>query len=107
MSKRVSPLSSAVPQSFFACQLLKVCSSACLPACLAASQISKTYTHYGATALFFFFGLRLLYEAATGAAAAAGESELEEVEKELQVGLHILLMWSSCLDCQQPYFYFC
>lgn len=48
-------------------------------------QISKKYTHYGATALFFFFGLRMLYEAVTGAASAAGESELEEVEKELQV----------------------
>ena len=49
------------------------------------AQISKTYTHYGATALFFFFGVRMLYEAFTGAASAAGESELEEVEKELQV----------------------
>lgn len=50
----------------------------------APNLISKTYTHYGATALFFFFGLRMLYEAVTGAASAAGESELEEVEKELQ-----------------------
>ena len=48
-------------------------------------QISKTYTHYGATALFFFFGARMLYEAATN--AHAGENELDEVEKELQVGL--------------------
>lgn len=52
----------------------------------APNLISKTYTHYGATALFFFFGLRMLYEAVTGAASAAGESELEEVEKELQGG---------------------
>lgn len=26
-------------------------------------QISKVYTHYAATALFFFFGLRSLYDA--------------------------------------------
>ncbi|GAB4816351.1 hypothetical protein N2152v2_003397 [Parachlorella kessleri] len=50
----------------------------------APNLISKTYTHYGATALFFFFGVRMLYEAFTGAASASAESELEEVEKELQ-----------------------
>lgn len=47
-------------------------------------QISKTYTHYAATALFFFFGGRMLYEAVTN--AHAGENELDEVEKELEVG---------------------
>ena len=54
-------------------------------------QISKTYTHYGATILFFFFGLRMLYEAVTN--AHAGESELEEVEKELQVGARVSSRW--------------
>lgn len=49
-----------------------------------AQQISKTYTHYAATALFFFFGGRMLYEAVTN--AHAGENELDEVEKELEVG---------------------
>lgn len=45
-------------------------------------QISKTYTHYGATLLFFIFGVRMLYEGATN--DAGGESaELVEVEKEL------------------------
>ena len=46
-----------------------------------APQISKTYTHYAATALFFAFGVRMLYDAAIN--AHAGESELNEVEKEL------------------------
>lgn len=53
-----------------------------LPCC--TPQISKKWTHYGATALFFFFGARMLYDAVTN--AHAGESELDEVEKELQVG---------------------
>lgn len=48
---------------------------------LTPRQISKTYTHYAATALFFAFGARMLYDAATD--AHAGESELTEVEKEL------------------------
>ncbi|EFN51570.1 hypothetical protein CHLNCDRAFT_27784 [Chlorella variabilis] len=48
----------------------------------APNLISKKWTHYGATALFFFFGARMLYEAVTN--AHAGESELDEVEKELQ-----------------------
>ena len=47
----------------------------------APNLISKTYTHYAATALFFVFGIRMLYDAATN--AHAGESELNEVEKEL------------------------
>ena len=54
------------------------CRCTCLPL-----QISKKWTHYGATLLFFFFGVRMLYEALTN--AHAGESELDEVEKELQV----------------------
>ena len=72
--------------------LLPACNCApLLPACNCASllpacrvQISKTYTHYAATALFFFFGGRMLYEAVTN--AHAGENELDEVEKELEVG---------------------
>ncbi|KAI7837006.1 hypothetical protein COHA_009186 [Chlorella ohadii] len=48
----------------------------------APNLISKTYTHYAATALFFFFGGRMLYEAVTN--AHAGENELDEVEKELE-----------------------
>lgn len=48
----------------------------------APNLISKMYTHYAATALFFAFGLRMLYEAAIN--ANTGESELSEVEKELQ-----------------------
>ena len=47
----------------------------------APNLISKTYTHYAATALFFVFGIRMLYDAITN--AHAGESELSEVEKEL------------------------
>lgn len=47
----------------------------------APNLISKTYTHYAATALFFAFGLRMLYDAAIN---AGGESELNEVERELQ-----------------------
>ena len=47
-------------------------------------QISKKWTHWGATLLFLFFGARMLYEAITN--AHAGDNELEEVEKELQVG---------------------
>ena len=47
----------------------------------APNLISKTYTHYAATALFFVFGVRMLYDAATN--ALSGESELSEVEKEL------------------------
>lgn len=47
----------------------------------APNLISKTYTHYAATALFFVFGVRMLYDAATN--SLSGESELSEVEKEL------------------------
>ncbi len=38
---------------------------ACVLACLRhlRTQISKTYTHYAATALFFFFGIKSLYDA--------------------------------------------
>lgn len=31
--------------------------------CVLCAQISKTYTHYAAVALFFFFGLKSLYDA--------------------------------------------
>jgi Ca2+/H+ antiporter, TMEM165/GDT1 family len=47
----------------------------------APNLISKTYTHYAATALFFVFGVRMLYDAAIN--AHTGEAELVEVEKEL------------------------
>ena len=47
----------------------------------APSLISKTYTHYAATLLFFVFGVRILYEAYVN--DESGESELVEVEKEL------------------------
>lgn len=47
----------------------------------APNLISKKYTHWAAVALFFFFGARSLYDAITG---EEGESELEEVEREIQ-----------------------
>lgn len=50
----------------------------------APALISKTYTHYAATALFLLFGLRMLWDAAKD--SHAGESELDEVEKELAGG---------------------
>lgn len=65
----------------------------------APNLISKTYTHYGATALFFFFGVRMLYEAFTGAASASAESELEEVEKELQGGKNGASVDDSKVKC--------
>ncbi|CAK0783390.1 hypothetical protein CVIRNUC_006589 [Coccomyxa viridis] len=48
----------------------------------APSLISKKYTHYGAIVLFMYFGLRMLYDVAFGG-ESEGESELEEVEREL------------------------
>jgi len=47
----------------------------------APALISRTYTHYAATILFLFFGLRMLYEALTN--QHQDNDELEEVEKEL------------------------
>lgn len=47
----------------------------------APNLISKTYTHYAATILFFVFGFRMLYEAISN--SGSGESELSEVEREL------------------------
>jgi putative Ca2+/H+ antiporter (TMEM165/GDT1 family) len=47
----------------------------------APNLISKVYTHYAATILFFFFGFKTLYDAYTH--TDEGGSELEEVEKEL------------------------
>lgn len=46
----------------------------------APNLISRTYTHYAATILFFVFGFRILYDAY---ADQGGESELDEVEREL------------------------
>eukprot|EP00879_Flechtneria_rotunda_P001097 GHRR01001238.1.p1 GENE.GHRR01001238.1~~GHRR01001238.1.p1 ORF type:complete len:260 (+),score=55.50 GHRR01001238.1:257-1036(+) len=47
----------------------------------APNLISKVYTHYAATILFFFFGFKTLYDAYTH--NDAEESELEQVEQEL------------------------
>ena len=46
----------------------------------APNLIPRAYTHYAATALFLFFGGRMLYDVAFG---EEKESELEEVEAEL------------------------
>lgn len=46
----------------------------------APNLISKTYTHYAATILFFFFGFKTLYDTFFG---EEGENELEQVEQEL------------------------
>ena len=51
---------------------------------MAPNVLNKTTTHYVATGLFFLFGARSIYEQTIGYDANA-ESELEEVEKELQV----------------------
>lgn len=47
-------------------------------------QIPKTWTHYAATALFFFFGAKTLWDAYNH--EEGGESELEAVEQELADG---------------------
>eukprot|EP00197_Chlamydomonas_leiostraca_P009085 CAMPEP_0202873186 /NCGR_PEP_ID=MMETSP1391-20130828/22772_1 /ASSEMBLY_ACC=CAM_ASM_000867 /TAXON_ID=1034604 /ORGANISM="Chlamydomonas leiostraca, Strain SAG 11-49" /LENGTH=244 /DNA_ID=CAMNT_0049554367 /DNA_START=9 /DNA_END=743 /DNA_ORIENTATION=- len=47
----------------------------------APNLIPKVYTHYAATALFFFFGLKSLWDAYKG--DEGEESELEQVEQEL------------------------
>ena len=44
-------------------------------------QVSPSVTHHGATALFFFFGLKSVYSSTLG--WAGGEGELSEVEAEL------------------------
>lgn len=54
---------------------------------LLQSQISKSLTHYLAVGLFFFFGLRSLYESIFAWDGGGGESELAEVEAELGGGL--------------------
>jgi putative Ca2+/H+ antiporter (TMEM165/GDT1 family) len=53
----------------------------------APNLISRTYTHHAATLLFFVFGVRVLYEAYTGE-IEGGESELQEVERELSAAGH-------------------
>eukprot|EP00882_Tetradesmus_deserticola_P013755 GHRQ01014608.1.p1 GENE.GHRQ01014608.1~~GHRQ01014608.1.p1 ORF type:complete len:263 (+),score=62.85 GHRQ01014608.1:292-1080(+) len=50
----------------------------------APNLISKVYTHYAATILFFFFGFKTLYDTYTH--TDGGESELEQVEHELAGG---------------------
>eukprot|EP00775_Hariotina_reticulata_P003637 gene3637-3898_t len=47
----------------------------------APNLISKVYTHYAATILFFFFGFKTLYDTYTH--NDAEESELDQVEQEL------------------------
>ena len=49
----------------------------------APALISKTYTHYLAVALFFFFGLRSLYESLLAWEGGGMQEELAETEKEL------------------------
>uniref|UniRef100_A0A7S3RAA4 GDT1 family protein n=1 Tax=Dunaliella tertiolecta TaxID=3047 RepID=A0A7S3RAA4_DUNTE len=48
----------------------------------APNLIPKVYTHYAATALFFFFGFKSLYDALLKK-DEGGVSELDEVEQEL------------------------
>ena len=48
---------------------------------LLLGQVSPSVTHHGATALFFFFGLKSVYSSTLG--WAGGEDELSEVEAEL------------------------
>ncbi|GBF92028.1 hypothetical protein Rsub_04375 [Raphidocelis subcapitata] len=50
----------------------------------APALIPKTWTHYAATALFFFFGFKTLWDAYNH--DGEGESELEAVEQELADG---------------------
>lgn len=52
----------------------------------APNLISKKYTDYAAALLFFFFGLRSLYDVFTGSAEGGSEAELEEVEREYGQG---------------------
>ena len=52
----------------------------------APSLISKTYTHYLAITLFFFFGLRSLYESLVAWDGGGMEEELAETEAELGEG---------------------
>jgi putative Ca2+/H+ antiporter (TMEM165/GDT1 family) len=52
----------------------------------APNLISKTYTHYLAVALFFFFGARSLYDALLAWEGGGMEEELAETEAELGDG---------------------
>ncbi|KAG1674924.1 hypothetical protein FOA52_014717 [Chlamydomonas sp. UWO 241] len=52
----------------------------------APNLISKTYTHYACTALFFFFGLKSLYDFFFKKDVEGEESELEQVEQEISKG---------------------
>lgn len=78
------------PMQVFAGAMVALAAMTVLSALLgwaAPNLISKTYTHYAATILFFVFGLRMLYDAVTGATGGA-ESELNEVERELGAPAH-------------------
>ena len=50
----------------------------------APALISKEYTHYLAVGVFFFFGLRSLYESLIAWEGGGMEEELKETEKELK-----------------------
>ncbi len=52
---------------------------------LLPSLLSKEVTHYTCTALFVYFGIRLLYDVYTSDATESENEELKEVEMELQV----------------------
>ncbi|KAK9818180.1 hypothetical protein WJX72_008306 [[Myrmecia] bisecta] len=71
----------------------------------APNLISKQYTHYGAVILFLAFGVRMLYETLFGG-DKEGESELEEVERELQLskkeGSSNSLSSASAGDARSP-----
>ena len=50
----------------------------------APAVLPKTWTHYAATLLFFVFGIKMLWDVFTeGGPEGPGESELDEVEREL------------------------
>lgn len=51
---------------------------------LLPSLLSKEFTHYTCTALFVYFGVRLLYDVYTSDAEDSENEELKEVEMELQ-----------------------
>lgn len=49
----------------------------------APAILPKTWTHYAATLLFFVFGIKMLWDVFTEGPEGPGESELDEVEREL------------------------
>jgi Ca2+/H+ antiporter, TMEM165/GDT1 family len=51
----------------------------------APALLPKTWTHYAATLLFFGFGVKMLWDVFTEGHEGPGESELDEVERELAI----------------------